>query len=100
MAVDQSGNYKLAADIDDLSALWGTVVQAWKYGCDATGASDDDHVGSASGRCAIVDGCAYIGGILLIRRRQSVGIRTPQCHCNYQENYAMGIHWKNVAFES
>ena len=44
MTVDQSGNYKLAAHIDDFSALWGTVVEAWKYGCDATGASDDDHV--------------------------------------------------------
>src|ERR1700730_879322 len=92
MAVDQSGNYKLTAHIDDFSALWGTVVQTRTYGCDAAGARDDDHVRAASSSCAIVDGCADIGGILLSRRRQSVGICTPQCHCKYQENYAMGIH--------
>ena len=68
MTVDQSGNYKLAAHIDDFSALWGTVVEAWKYGCDATGASDDDHVGAASSSYAIVDGCADIGGTFLNRR--------------------------------
>jgi hypothetical protein len=92
VAVDQSGNHKLAAHIDDFSALRGTVVQGWKYGCDATGASDDDHVGAASGSCAIVDGRADIGGIRLMRRRQSAGVCTPQCHCKYQESYEMGIH--------
>src|SRR5580692_6633238 len=94
MAVDQSGNYKLATHIDDSSALWGTVVQARKYGCDATGASDDDHVGTASGSRAIVDFCADIGCILLIHRRQSAGICTPQCHCGYKDAYAIEIHRK------
>ena len=55
-------------------------------------ARDDDHVRAAGSAGTIVDGCANIGRVLLIGRRQRVGVSTSQRYCKYQDSYEMRVH--------